>query len=182
MTPEKRAFLTQLLQVTIQRMEYGKDVEWEMNVEGEEDEEQLKFVELRHVRYVLHRRCAETDLFAQSLKMIAEAVASIDHALHVEASRLIAITTLDILEAGGAPAAALSWQRIELALYLVYRFGQCSLGYSRTSADSCMQAPPLLPLVRQRSCKFRRTIPLDRDEKATTDWTTLRTRSPFSAR
>lgn len=60
----------------------------------------------------------------QSLKMIAEGVASIDISLHVEAARLIAIATLDVYEAGGAAAAALSWQRIELALYLVYGFGQ----------------------------------------------------------
>lgn len=50
MTVEKRAFLIQLLQVSLGKMEYSASVEWEMSVEGEEDEDQVAFAELRKVR------------------------------------------------------------------------------------------------------------------------------------
>lgn len=50
MTTEKRAFLIELLRVALGKMEYGKDVEWEMSVEGDEDEDQVAFAELRKVR------------------------------------------------------------------------------------------------------------------------------------
>lgn len=61
---------------------------------------------------------------AQSLKIIVDGVAWIDPELYSEAARSIVIATLDTYAAGGAGAAALQWQRIELTLYLVYGFGE----------------------------------------------------------
>lgn len=60
MTPEKRAFLIELLNVTVQKMEYKADAEWTMSIEGEEDDEALQFAEMRKVRrLVLLLLCAQ---------------------------------------------------------------------------------------------------------------------------
>lgn len=49
MTDTKRAFLTELLKASVGKMEYKEGVEWEMGLEGEEDEEQVAFAEMRKV-------------------------------------------------------------------------------------------------------------------------------------
>lgn len=49
LTAEKRAFLVELLKATVAKMEYKSDVEWELSLEGEEDEEMLLFAEMRKV-------------------------------------------------------------------------------------------------------------------------------------
>lgn len=59
----------------------------------------------------------------QNLKVILDAVALIDPELYSEAARSIVIATLDAYSAGGATAASLSWQRVELALHLIYGYG-----------------------------------------------------------
>lgn len=53
MTPAKRLFLTELLRVSFQRMEYGPDAEWALSAEGEEDDAELAFAEMRKVRAIL---------------------------------------------------------------------------------------------------------------------------------
>lgn len=52
MTPERSAFLAELLKVTVQKMEYKEDADWSMSIEGEEDEEMLQFIEMRRVHFV----------------------------------------------------------------------------------------------------------------------------------
>jgi hypothetical protein len=44
-----KTFLSELLRVALGKMEYGAEVEWSMDEEGEEDEEALQFAERRKV-------------------------------------------------------------------------------------------------------------------------------------
>ncbi|GAA5960825.1 hypothetical protein JCM21900_002296 [Sporobolomyces salmonicolor] len=107
MTPEKHAFLTALLKATVDKMRYKEDVEWEVSLEGEEDEEMLLFAEMR-----------------KNLRVIGDGIAWIDPTLYADAVRTIVGETLDLYEASGGTGAGLSWQRIEMALAMLYGFGQ----------------------------------------------------------
>lgn len=50
LAPERRQFLTELLKTAVAKMEYTiGDDEWSLSVEGEEDEDEQKFAELRKV-------------------------------------------------------------------------------------------------------------------------------------
>ncbi|KAK4048624.1 pre-tRNA nuclear export protein [Microbotryomycetes sp. JL201] len=104
MTPEKRTFLTELLKATVEKMSYKDDDEWTLSVEGDEDEEEAQFAELR-----------------KNLRMVGDAIASIDPELYSEALRSIIVPTLEAYEAG---ASELPWQKVELALALLYGYGQ----------------------------------------------------------
>ncbi|KAM0787298.1 hypothetical protein ACM66B_007074 [Microbotryomycetes sp. NB124-2] len=104
MTAEKRTFLTELLKATVDKMAYKDDDEWTLSVEGDEDEDEAQFAELR-----------------KNLRMVGDAVASIDPDLYSEALRSIIVPTFDAYEAG---AADLTWQKVELALALLFGYGQ----------------------------------------------------------
>ncbi|GJN94034.1 hypothetical protein Rhopal_007097-T1 [Rhodotorula paludigena] len=107
MTDAKRAFLTELLQGTVGKMAYGADVEWELALEGDEDEDMLAFAEMR-----------------KNLRVIGDGVAWIDPELYAQGVRGIVLETIDLFEQGGANDGRLSWQRIELALAMLYGYGQ----------------------------------------------------------
>ncbi|GAA5992257.1 hypothetical protein JCM5350_006326 [Sporobolomyces pararoseus] len=113
MTPEKRAFLEELLKTAVSKMAYGDDVEWEMTIDGEEDDEQLLFEELR-----------------KSLRTIGDGIAWIDPELYASAVRTIVGETLDAFEASPS---SVPWQRVELALALLYGFGQAIAGQGPSS-------------------------------------------------
>ena len=49
LTVEKRGFLSELLRVVLQRMQYGVDAEWSMSAEGDEDDDELAFATMRKV-------------------------------------------------------------------------------------------------------------------------------------
>ena len=51
-----------------------------------------------------------------------EAIASLDKSLHTEVVANIVVATLNSLQSGGP--SAVSWQQAELALHLVYTFGE----------------------------------------------------------
>ncbi|GAA5820935.1 hypothetical protein JCM10212_000554 [Sporobolomyces blumeae] len=104
MTQEKRGFLEELLKGIVAGMEFGQDFEWELSAEGEEDEEMLLFEELR-----------------KSLRVIGDGIAWVDPELYASAIRTIVSETLDALESNPQ---AVSWQRVELALALLFGFGQ----------------------------------------------------------
>ncbi|KAG0654816.1 pre-tRNA nuclear export protein [Rhodotorula mucilaginosa] len=107
MTDSKRAFLSELLKGTVSKMAYADEAEWDLALEGEEDEDQRAFDEMR-----------------KNLRVIGDAVAWIDPELYAEGVRGIILETIDLYEAGGAKDGRLSWQRIELALAMLYGFGQ----------------------------------------------------------
>ncbi|KAI5478878.1 Exportin-T [Pseudohyphozyma bogoriensis] len=118
---EKRAFLAELLKVVVSRMGYGvgEEVEWSLSVEGEEDDEEVVFGEMR-----------------KNLIVIADAIAWIDPELYGEAARSIVIAAIDAFEAGGEKA--LEWQRGELALFVLYGYGQAVL---QTGPGAFVQVP-----------------------------------------
>ena len=122
MTAEKQAFLTELLKVTLTKMQYKAEAEWEMPVEGEEDEDVLLFAELRKI-----------------LRVIGDAIAWIDPDLYSAGVRSIIVPTFDGFEAGGPGAASLSWQQLELSLNLVYNYGQA---LSLTGPGAFVVVPP----------------------------------------
>lgn len=64
-----------------------------------------------------------------------EGVAWIDPELYSQAAHSIVIATLDIYEAGGPAALSLSWQRIELTLYLIYGFGSSESQFLQFDTD-----------------------------------------------
>ncbi|GAA5937886.1 Ran GTPase-binding protein LOS1 [Sporobolomyces koalae] len=113
MTTEKRAFLEELLKSAVSKMAYEADTEWEMAIVGEEDEDQLLFEELR-----------------KSLRTIGDGIAWIDPELYASAVRSIVGETLDAFEASSANV---PWQRVELALALLYGFGQAISGQGTAS-------------------------------------------------
>lgn len=60
----------------------------------------------------------------QSCRSFIESIAQIDKSLHTEVVARIVIATLDAYASGGA--AAVPWQQAELAMHLVYTFGEVS--------------------------------------------------------
>lgn len=106
MTPEKQQFLTRLLDIVVSKMEYAADVEWALSAEGEEDDDELTFAEMR-----------------KNFCVVADAIAWIDPELYTNVTRQIVINTIDKYESAGAAAQGLTWQRVELATYLLYSFG-----------------------------------------------------------
>ncbi|GAA5895540.1 hypothetical protein JCM8208_005261 [Rhodotorula glutinis] len=107
MTDSKRAFLSELLAGTVGKMAYPADGEWELALEGDEDEDQVLFAEMR-----------------KNLRVIGDGIAWIDPDLYAQGVRSIVAETLDLFEAGGANDGRLTWQRLELALAMLYGFGQ----------------------------------------------------------
>ncbi|KAK4053974.1 pre-tRNA nuclear export protein [Microbotryomycetes sp. JL221] len=103
-TAEKRSFLTELLKATVDKMGYKDDDEWTLSVEGDEDEDAAQFAELR-----------------KNLRMVGDAIAALDPDLYSDALRAIIIPAFDAYEAGSTDQ---PWQKIELALALLYGYGQ----------------------------------------------------------
>lgn len=83
------------------------------------------------------------------MKGIAESVAFLDLALYSETTRNLVVATIDQFEAettktNGSTSAAsksLTWQRLELALYLLYGFGSFSFFLSRAALDPTDDCP-----------------------------------------
>ncbi|BGP20360.1 hypothetical protein JCM10213_002332 [Rhodosporidiobolus nylandii] len=104
MTEQKKLFLQELLKAAVGKMEFKVGFEWEMALEGEEDEEMREFEEMR-----------------KNLRVITDGIAWIDPSLYADAVQSIIGATLEAYQANPA---GLSWQRIELALAMLYGFGQ----------------------------------------------------------
>ncbi|GAA6052810.1 hypothetical protein JCM3770_006263 [Rhodotorula araucariae] len=121
MTDAKRAFLGELLAGTVAKMAYAPDAEWELALEGDEDDEALRFAEMR-----------------KNLRVIGDGVAWIDPELYAQGVRGIIVETLDLYEAGGAQDGRLTWQRLELALAMLYGFGQA---IAATGPGAFVQVP-----------------------------------------
>lgn len=71
-TVEKKQFLTRLLDIVVSKMEYAADVDWSLGAEGEEDDDELTFAEMRKVRLpslpLLERleRCADEGVLSRT--------------------------------------------------------------------------------------------------------------------
>lgn len=67
------------------------------------------------------RKTAKLTVILQSLRTIGDGIAWIDPELYASAIRTIVSETLDAFEASPA---SVPWQRVELALALLYGFGE----------------------------------------------------------
>ncbi|SCV74530.1 BQ2448_7559 [Microbotryum intermedium] len=104
--PERRVFLTALLKAAIVKMQYKPDAEWTLSKEGEEDDDELAFLDMR-----------------KNLRQIGDAIAILDAQLYSDVVQSTIVSTIETFEQG----ATLPWQRFELSLYLLYGFGQAIL-------------------------------------------------------
>lgn len=108
---EKRAYLSELLQLVVRKMEWPADADWALastEDEGSEDENTL-FYEMR-----------------RGLKILLDAIAYVDEDMFAALAKSVILSVLDTVDAGGAAAQALAWQRVELALHILYLFGEAA--------------------------------------------------------
>ncbi|KAK0554849.1 pre-tRNA nuclear export protein [Tilletia horrida] len=115
--PQKLAFLQAVMSTTLRRMQYADDLDWsglgmttQSSENGSLDEDEANFEELR-----------------KSLQTLIRAVAAIDENLFVSPTiQLIqsSFSAYASASASGNAASALSWQQVELALTMLYLYGE----------------------------------------------------------
>lgn len=103
------AFLGQLLDIVVARMEFPSDADWNGVVDEGGSDDNAPFLELR-----------------QSLRILFDAVAFIDDQLFTEKVRPVVTGVLDAVTAGGG--AQLTWQRVELVLQILWLWGEADKG------------------------------------------------------
>ncbi|PLW04371.1 hypothetical protein PCASD_26515, partial [Puccinia coronata f. sp. avenae] len=127
LTQEKRSFLSQLLHLIVIKFQYPKDdlFQWEPPVlPGETEDEDM-------VIYQDRRR---------QLKIIIEAIAVIDETLYQETIEPLISNVLDHIST--SQPINLSWQEVELALVMLYNYGEAVRGSSPASIRSYVIIPP----------------------------------------
>ncbi|WVR08059.1 hypothetical protein IAU60_005105 [Kwoniella sp. DSM 27419] len=108
LSSERRSFLASMLDVLIRQLAWPEEAEWEApGTEEDSDEETALFRNFR-----VHCRA------------FIESIAQIDKGTHTEVVARIVVATLDAFQSGGSQA--VPWQQAELALHLVYTFGELS--------------------------------------------------------
>ncbi|OCF35216.1 exportin-T [Kwoniella heveanensis BCC8398] len=113
--PERREFLSSMLDILVRQLAWPEDVDWEAPGGEEDSDDEL----------ALFRT------FRIYCRSYIESIAQIDKGLHTEVVARITVATLDAYQAGGS--AAVPWQQAELALHLVYTFGELSKSDGRTT-------------------------------------------------
>ncbi len=103
---EKRLFLSSLLEIIVRRMEWGDDLDWEISGDAGDSEDEVNI-------FLLLRT---------NLRGFIDQIAQIDKELYVEVIAAIVLSTLETL--GSRGPGAVSWQQAELAVHLVYIFGE----------------------------------------------------------
>lgn len=125
LTQEKRSFLSQLLPLIVIKLRYPSDdlFQWEPPaLPGETEDEDM-------VLYHDRRR---------QLKNIIDAIAVIDESLFQETIDPLILNVLDHI----SNDSNLSWQELELALVLLYNYGEAVRGSGPTSIRSYVIIPP----------------------------------------
>lgn len=122
----KRQFLSSLLDILVRQLAWPEDADWETpgTEDPDPDDDMAKFSQLRIVSYPLIRKTQQdtrTDEI-QACRAHIEHIATIDKSLHTEVVANIVGSTLNTLRQSGA--SAVPWQQTELALHLVYTFGE----------------------------------------------------------
>ncbi|GAK64103.1 ARM repeat-containing protein [Moesziomyces antarcticus] len=114
LTGPRAEFLSSLIGVALQKMKFDDDAEWPASSFGaaddddeEEDEDDAKFLDMR-----------------RNLQTIVGAIAAIDDKLFSTSVAQLVLSTFASFEASAAGTGAqLSWQQIELALYVITFYG-----------------------------------------------------------
>ncbi|KAK6908461.1 hypothetical protein I203_102463 [Kwoniella mangroviensis CBS 8507] len=118
LTPQRREFLASMLDILIRQLAWPEDAEWEApGNEEDSDDEMALFRTFR-----IHCRA------------YIESIAQIEKGLHTEVVARIVVATLDAFQAGGP--SAVPWQQAELALHLIYTFGELSKSDGRSTPTS----------------------------------------------
>jgi exportin-T len=116
-TPARRAFLTSLLEVLLQKLKWQE----EDDPDDMDEDDKVAFEDMRKVGAIhtspYERLYLQGD---QELRTFVDAVTVIDQDLVTEAVHTIAMNTLTAYR----NASPLKWNVAELAVYLVYSFGE----------------------------------------------------------
>lgn len=119
LSEERRQFLSSLLDILIRQLAWPRDAEWEAPT-GEEPDlgDELATMQAKRIvsRLLIH------PLTSQACRSFIESISQLDRNLHTEVVARIVVSTLEALQSGGP--SAVSWQQAELALHLVYTFGE----------------------------------------------------------
>ncbi|WRT69690.1 uncharacterized protein IL334_006680 [Kwoniella shivajii] len=108
LSPERRQFLASMLDILIRQLAWPEEAEWEAPGNEEDSDDEM----------ALFRS------FRVYCRSYIESIAQIEKALHTEVVARIVVATLDAFQAGGP--SAVPWQQAELALHLIYTFGELS--------------------------------------------------------
>ena len=114
LTGARAEFLSNLIGVALQKMKFDDEAEWPASSFGaaddddeEEDDDDAQFLEMR-----------------KNLQTIVGAIAAIDDKLFSTSVAQLVLSTFASFEASAnGSAAQLSWQQIELALYVIHFYG-----------------------------------------------------------
>ncbi|ORY34741.1 armadillo-type protein [Naematelia encephala] len=132
---ERRAFLSSLLDISVRQLAWPEDAEWE--APGTEDPDPDDDLAL-----LMHMR--------SSCRTFIESISAIDKGLHTEVVANIVVSTLETLSRQGS--SAVPWQQAELALNLVYTFGEMNKNNTRAAF---FELPPEVASLKIRA-KMRR--------------------------
>ena len=109
LTADKEQFLTQLLQAVLTKMSYGPDAEWYVGGGSEDDDEEgvAHFLDMR-----------------KNMRTLSDAIAWIAEPIYVGITKALLSGISEAIDAGGSTMASLTWQQVELALHVLYIFGE----------------------------------------------------------
>ncbi|SNX83574.1 related to tRNA Exportin [Melanopsichium pennsylvanicum] len=132
LTGARAEFLSNLIGVALQKMKFDDEAEWPASSFGaadddddEEEEDDAKFLEMR-----------------RSLQTIVGAIAAIDDKLFSTSVAQLVLSTFASFEASAAGTGPqLSWQQIELALYVIHFYGDVMT--TATAAPKVGLSPPM---------------------------------------
>ncbi|MBW0473648.1 hypothetical protein O181_013363 [Austropuccinia psidii MF-1] len=128
MSDDKRTFLCQLLQCVVLKIRFPPDdaFDWEPPVlPGEtEDEDMTAFLDRR-----------------RHLKTVVEAIASIDESIFQETVEPLICNVLDKCNTAEISVHEMSWQEVELAMFMLYNYGEAIKGSGPTGPRSYVLVP-----------------------------------------
>ena len=130
--------MTSILDISLRQLAWPTDAEWQAPT-GEEPDPDDELAQMRLVRI--------------TCRSIIESVALVDKDLHTDVVARIVGSTLDSLQSGGVQA--VPWQQAELALHLVYTFGEM---YKNNTRAAFFKVPPDLLTKSGRDRAHRMSI------------------------
>ena len=115
---ERRKFLAALLDICVRQLAWPDDADWEPpgGEDPDPEDDMAKFWQMRMVGDL--RYLADPQLCSVHI----ESIAALDKSLHTDVVANIVASTLNSLQSGGP--SVVSWQQAELAMHLVYTFGE----------------------------------------------------------
>ncbi|SPC63936.1 related to tRNA Exportin [Ustilago sp. UG-2017b] len=140
LTAARAEFLSNLIRVALQKMKFDDESEWPAisfgaadDDDDEEEEEDAEFLEMR-----------------KNLQTIVGAIAAIDDKLFSTSVAQLVLSTFASFEANPT---GLSWQQIELALYVIHFYGDVMT--TATAAPKVGLSPAMFVQSSQAGCKGR---------------------------